>query len=372
VAKVRRIAIVGAGLSGLATALAAARAGVQVDLFEAADRLSAPPAHIDVVPNMVRDLATLGVMDACVRKGFAYQGVAFADVDGHLQFEVRTPSLAGPAWPAAIGMRYGDLLKALLDEVQSRDVRLHWGALVERCEADSGTARLYGPRGPGWEGDLLVIAGASRIAGAELPLGARHHRLPQRWDHVLIPRPRHIDRCTWFIGPASHKVVVVPIGVAEAGLAVLRNEPAGEAPAPPSAAALRERLVQVGGVPSSLAALVRDGNVVISRSVQTGLLDGAWHRGAALRIGASAHLLPPHFGQAAAQSVEDAAVLGRLLRADLERSDLLTQFNARRSERAARVHAITTQAARWDLCPEPTTDLPALAQRLAPIVEQAA
>lgn len=371
-ARVRRIAIVGAGLSGLATALAAAGAGVQVDLFDAADGLAAPAAHIDVVPNMVRDLAALGVMDACVRKGFAYQGVAFVDVHGHRQFEVRTPSLAGPVWPAALGMRYGDLLKALLDESRLRGVQLHWGALVGRCEADSGQARLHGPRGLGWEGDLVVIAGASRVEGAERPWGARHQRLPQRWDHVLIPRPRHIDRCTWFIGPSSHKVVVVPTGVAEAGLAVLCNEPAGEAPAPASPAALRERLVQMGGVPSSLAASVRDGDVVIGRPVQTRLLDGAWHRGAALLIGASAHLLPPHFGQAAAQSVEDAAVLGHLLRADLERSQLLAQFNARRAERAARVHAITTQAAQWDLCPEPTTDLPALAQRLVPIVEQAA
>jgi len=106
--------------------------------------------------------------------------------------------------------------------------------------------------------------------------------------------------------------------------------------------------------------------------VQTGLLAGPWHRGAVLRIGASAHLLPPHFGQAAAQSVEDATLLGRLLASASDRPQLLAQFNARRAPRAARVHAITTQAAHWDLHPEPATDFPALARQLVPIVEHAA
>ncbi|MBL8303508.1 MAG: NAD(P)-binding protein, partial [Ideonella sp.] len=61
-----RVGIVGAGLGGLAAALAAVRAGAQVDVFEALAEPPALPVPIDVVPNLLRDLATLGLGEACV------------------------------------------------------------------------------------------------------------------------------------------------------------------------------------------------------------------------------------------------------------------------------------------------------------------
>jgi 2-polyprenyl-6-methoxyphenol hydroxylase-like FAD-dependent oxidoreductase len=83
-------------------------------------------------------------------------------------------------------------------------------------------------------------------------------------------------------------------------------------------------------------------------------------------------VLPPHFGQAAAQCIEDAVVLGALLRERLDRDALLERFMSRRGERARQVHALVTQAARWDLQPEASTDLPALAERLAPLIARPA
>ncbi|MBQ0929519.1 FAD-dependent monooxygenase [Ideonella alba] len=370
-ATLRRIGIAGAGLSGLAAALAAARAGAQVEVFEAAARLAAPPASIDVVPNMLRDLAALGVAEACVRKGFAYTSMVCVDAAGRTQFEIPAPSLAGAACPAAMGMGYADLLATLHEACVAQGVRLHWGARVERSSTHAGQARLSGAAGLLWQGDLAIVAGAASMLQSEPPLGATSQRLPQRWDHVLVARPRGIDRLTWCVGTSGLKVLVVPTGVAQAGLAVLCDDTPGARPAA-TPAALRQRLQQMGGAPAAMAALVRDDATVISRPVQTGLLSGPWHRGAVLRIGASAHLLPPHFGQAAAQSIEDAAVLGSLLPTAPDRRRLLAQFHARRTARAAQVHAITTQAALWDLHPEPATDFPALAQQLAPIVEHAA
>ena len=55
-AVIGHVGVVGAGLAGLAAALAAATAGLHVDVFEAAPVLFEPQAHIDVVPNLLRDL----------------------------------------------------------------------------------------------------------------------------------------------------------------------------------------------------------------------------------------------------------------------------------------------------------------------------
>lgn len=370
--RIGRIAIVGAGLAGLAASVAAAAAGVTVDLFDAAPGLAAPRAHIDVVPNMVRELDAMGLARACIQRGFVYRDMAVVDADGQLVHLIPTPSLGGPRLPAAFGMVYADLLELMLGRALRLGVRVHWKAEVAAADIEGAAVRSSLPDAEPWRGDLVVVAGASRVDGIELPLAEQGESLTQRWDVMLLPRPRAIERSTWVIGPGLSKALIVPVGVAQVGLACLQPHALDDPSTPATASAVRACLGRSGRLLASLAASVRDDTAVISRPVRFGLLKGPWHTGAALRIGTSAHRLPPHFGQAAAQSMEDATVLGDLLRRPIDRDELLAAFQARRADRAAQVYAVAAQAARWDLKPEPSTDLPALAQRLKPLVETAA
>lgn len=370
--RIARIAIVGAGLAGLAASVAAAAAGVTVDLFDAAEGLAAPRAHIDVVPNMVRELAAIGLAEECVRRGFAYRDMAVVNADGHLVHLIPSPALAGSRLPVAFGMVYAELLEMLLARAQRLGVSVHWKTEIDRAEAQGGPARLCLQGGVEWRGDLVVLAGATRVSGIDLPLADRAESLKQRWAFVLLPRPQQIERSTWVIGPGFSKALIVPVGVAQVGLACLQSPGPDEISAVGTASDLRARLSGSGRLLASLASMLRDDTAVFSRPVRIGLLKGPWHDGAALRIGSSAHMLPPHFGQAAAQSMEDATVLGDLLRRPIDRNELLVAFEERRADRAARVYAVTSQAALWDLKPEPATDLQALALRLRPLVETAA
>lgn len=362
-----RVAIVGAGLAGLSAAVAATAAGAQVDVFESDARLAAPPVHLDVVPGLMRDLVTLGVGERCVRLGFPYRGMAVVDPAGRPRFEIPTPPLAGARWPAALGIGYATLLQVLHDQAAAQGARWHWGTPVAGVETLAGGCRVVTRDGAAWHGDLALLAGARQVDGIALPLATPPQRLPQHWDHVLLPRPRGLDRSTWVVGPGRHKALLVPIDATRAGIAVLRDPQADR-----SAAALRAQLAAQGPLLAAAAVHLAADAVVVARPVHSGLLSGPWHQGAVLRIGSSAHLLPPHFGQAAAQTAEDATVLRDLLAAGLPREALLQQFMQRRGTRAQQVHAVAAQAAQWDLHPEPATDLPALAHRLAPIVAQAA
>lgn len=370
--RIARIAVVGAGLAGLAASVAAAAAGVTVDLFDAAHGPAAPRSHIDVVPNMVRELAAIGLAEECVRRGFVYRDMAVVDADGHLVHLIRSPALAGPRLPVAFGMVYAELLELLLARARRLGVGVHWKTKAASAEIQGGSPRLCLQSGVEWRGDLIVLAGATRVGGIDLPLAEQAESLKQRWDFVLLPRPQHIERSTWVIGPGSSKALIVPVSVAQIGLACLQSQGGDEFSAVGTPSDLRARLSGSGRLLASLASTLRDDAGVFSRPVRFGLLKGPWHDGAALRIGSSAHMLPPHFGQAAAQSMEDAAVLGDLLRRSIDRDALLSAFESRRADRAARVYAVTTQAARWDLKPEPSTDLPALALQLKPLVETAA
>ncbi|MBL8303470.1 MAG: hypothetical protein JNM26_11930, partial [Ideonella sp.] len=298
----------------------------------------------------------------CVRRGFPYQGLGLCDADGRRHAEVPTPRLAGPTLPGALGMVYGDLLALLRDAARGAGVRLHAGRPV----VDAGPqGRLQTEDGQVHRVDLAVLACGLRLphiaGGPARPLALE--ALPQQWCHALLARPLTLEQAAWVLGPGPTKLMLVPVDARRAG--VVLQQPPG---APTTGAAIRARLAGQGRWLAQFAAHWHDDTPALLRPVATGLLDGAWHDHGVLRIGHAAHVLPPHFGQAAAQTVEDAVVLGELLKAGLRRDALLAAFMARRAERARQVHAVVTQAAHWDLRPEPATDLPALAARLAPLV----
>jgi 2-polyprenyl-6-methoxyphenol hydroxylase-like FAD-dependent oxidoreductase len=363
---VGHIGVVGAGLAGLATALAAAQAGIRVELFEARSEPAFGFAHVDVVPNLLRSLVALGLGDACVRRGFPYSGIDIVDSDGHRHDELPTPRLAGRQWPSALGMAYGELLEVLRQAVLKNGVRMH------------GTTRVVDVR----EGHVIVTGGGARhpvdlavvASGSLLPLldgsPARPVQLdvlPLQCCYALLPRPHALNRASWIIGKGSLRALQVPVDHRRAGVAVIK---AGDGPM--DHASIRDALGEQGPLLQEVAAYWPDDSRWVQRPVSSGVLAGPWHELGVLRVGSSAHPLVPYFGQAAAQSAEDAVVLGELLRNKSDRTALLSAFTARRVDRVQRVHALTAQAARWQLRPEAQTDLRALAEQLAPLVAEPA
>jgi len=248
------VGVIGAGLAGLAAALAAAAAGRRVDVFEAESAPSHPQAHIDVVPNLLRDLAQLGVGEACVRCSFPYHGLAVLDGDGRAHYEIPTPRLAGRQCPSSLGMVYGDLIDLLRKAAVAHGARLHTGRAVrDACESDNDSDAIVTTDGERHRVDLAVIASGTRLpelagqAARAMPLDI----LPQQWCHALLPRPVTLERATWVIGKGSTKAMVVPVDTRRAGIAVL--QPAGAASTP---AAMRATLSNQGRLLYSTAASV--------------------------------------------------------------------------------------------------------------------
>jgi hypothetical protein len=301
-----------------------------------------------------------------VRAGFPYQGMPVMANDGRRHFEIPTPRLAGPQLPAALGMVYGDLLSLVRDAAVAQGARIHLGCAVSDLRAPGTVVMADGRR---HAVDLTVIAGGHRAAPLDIPLNGwlQLDTLPQQWCYALLPRPVALEQAAWFLGPNGFKAMTVPVDTRRAGIAVLQRLGADA-----SAPAMRSMLSTQGGLMHFMGQQWRDDVPALVRPVRSGLLRGPWHSHGVLRIGSSAHQMPPHFGQSAAQAVEDALVLGDLLRGRPSREELLHAFMARRGQRATHVHAATTQAARWDLRPDATTDLAALGARLAPMVEQPA
>ncbi|URI07251.1 NAD(P)-binding protein [Aquincola tertiaricarbonis] len=366
---VQRVGIVGAGLGGLAAAVAAARAGMQVEVFEARAHIAQPAVHVEVAPNLLRELAGLGVAEACVRRGFPFSSYALFDSEGRQHDELPAPPLAGPPWPPALGLTLADLLALLRDAAQAHRVRLHLGCAVHEVQADATVLTEDGGR---HRFDLTAIA-----TGQALPLIAGRPAqpvpttaLPLQACLCLLPRPVVMAGTAWVLCRGAgglKRVGLVPVDTRRAGVALLLASHADT-----RHAALRDALAGENRLLRGLGAQLHDEVPVQVCGIANGLLPGPWHQGAVLRIGRSAHRLPPYFGQGPAQVVEDACVLGDLLRQGLTPQALGLAFSARRQPRVQQVLQVALQAARWQAQPESTTDLRALAETLQPLVAEPA
>jgi 2-polyprenyl-6-methoxyphenol hydroxylase-like FAD-dependent oxidoreductase len=80
-----------------------------------------------------------------------------------------------------------------------------------------------------------------------------------------------------------------------------------------------------------------------------------------LLIGDAAHSITPHLGQAGAQDLEDALVLGRLVSEGMAIDSLTTEFMAHRFERCRITYETSLQLARWELHPDAQADIPGTA-----------
>ena len=365
--RIRNILVVGAGIAGLACAVACARSGAQVQVMEARAIVGGTAAHLDVVPNLLRDLARIGVGQDCARRGFAYSGLAVVDEDGAPCFELSTPRLAGDRLPAAVGIAYDEMLEVLATHAVNAGVRIIWGSPVDAVDLHSGRA-LFGA-GQRVEADLIVLATGMGSRLVESIFGRADHSATQTWWHALLPRPAGLDRATWMAGGPGRRLLLVPISMSRAGLAVVGAPAAGREN---SASVLAETLAAWGGLPRRLSSLIEPDSPTTLHVSGGAVLPGLWHRGAVVCAGAAAHAVARPFGQSAAQALEDATVLGELVAAGLARADLMEQYMARRGERARRVHALTEQAVRWMSRLEPDTDLMALAKELGDLVAEPA
>jgi salicylate hydroxylase len=124
----RRIAVVGGGLGGLAAALAFARGGARVEVFERAPEIAEVGAGIQVSPNGARVLAALGLAQAAADRSVAAQAVEPMDaVTGR---SLTRFDLSGRPGPVYRFFHRAALIDILLEGCHAAGVTLHTGAEI--------------------------------------------------------------------------------------------------------------------------------------------------------------------------------------------------------------------------------------------------
>ena len=319
-----RVVIVGAGVAGLTTALALARAGFPVRVLERSQRLVEVGAGLQLSPNATRILAELGVLPRLTPVAVRPDRIS-----------IRKASTLAPLTSVPLGSdavrRWGhpyltvhraDLQSALLAEAARHpEIELSTGAEVRDAAFHSRGVTLSVDRDGGIVEEQCSLAVAADGVWSTLRERAFRDARSRDTGYIAwraIARPTGTvapvvpaNEVTAFLHPGFH-LVAYPIRGGEAiNLVAVTKGRAGIGWS--NSASPDELEGTMAGTAPALPALVRDAGPWTTWPLHEAPAAGPWtHPAGLVLIGDAAHAMSPYAAQGAAMAIEDAAMLAAL------------------------------------------------------------
>jgi salicylate hydroxylase len=320
VAGAHTVIVAGAGIAGLTTALALARAGFRVVVLEQAAQLDEIGAGIQLSPNATRVLRALGLDAALQPHVVALEWLRV--MDGPSGSEIAalplgseaTERYGAPFW----SIHRGDLQRVLLDAVKANpEIVLRLGLGVAGYRADAHAITVVGKAGQVMiEERGMALVGADGLWSA-VRKSAGHPEMPRfrrrtAWRATVaaeaVADEWRRGMTTLWLGPGGH-VVHYPVkgGGALNIVAIVRDHAEIQGwSAPGAREALIARFARWGQAARAILAA--------PQAWQTwSLFDlsplPGWGKGAVTLMGDAAHPMLPFVAQGGAMAIEDAWVL---------------------------------------------------------------
>lgn len=338
----KAVAIVGAGVGGLTTALCLAHRGFDVDIVEQAAVLTEVGAGLQLSPNASRILSELGLLDAL--EAVWTEPDAITLVDGKsLRSLARVPSgrFARDRWRAPYGVLHRASLQRILIAAVTAEprCRLHLGHRIDG-DAQQAIAAITG-RMPAlvvgadgiWSRLRTAIAGAGTVRFS----GNVAWRMTVTRDAAAgLLQP---DRVTAFLGARAH-LVAYPLREIDGFnlVAIIEGKETDSVwVGKDSEGRRRDYLEAFSGWNGDVQALLKKADAPTYWPLCT-VTDGAWQDGRkTVLIGDAAHAMTPFAAQGAAMAIEDASELAACLVGSSDITEALRAFEAIRRPRIARV-----------------------------------
>ena len=352
----RRAIIAGAGIAGLTTALALLQAGFRIAIYERANTLDEFGAGLQLTPNATRVLARLGVLGRVLP--LASRPRAVVVLRGSDSVELMRMQLedAERHWGAAyLVIHRADLQRALLDAVRSQPgVELTLGATVVDFANDGARISVGLVRGvtrTRHETDLLIGADGLRShVRHQLGFGAQDQ--PEFGGRVAYRAIVNADDADsrWMksnvilrLGKKAH-LVQYPLR----GGSILNLVATIGSGSPTGGANYAGRGKGGGpnylGLECAFSGWSKEARLLTKAPVQWRAWPlyhrppiSSFSRGRVALVGDAAHPMVPFLAQGAAQAIEDAGALGRILAQVQDIPGALSMYSRDRVPRATRV-----------------------------------
>jgi 2-polyprenyl-6-methoxyphenol hydroxylase-like FAD-dependent oxidoreductase len=323
---VTRILVVGAGVAGLSTARALARAGFSVELVERQPEWNDAGSGIYLPGNAGRALRALGLEQAVLERAFAIPRQRVSDERGRLLAEIDVEALWAGVGPC-LALERTELHSVLRDGASEVPIRM--GVEITGVSDEDGQAavELGGARA----GDYDLVVGAdgirSTVRGLAFGTDAAARPVGQVGWRFLTTCPPEITTWSLMLGHRT-AFLTIPVGNGRAYCYcdVLSSPEEQE----------RQDLEDLF---SSFAAPVPDllgslpDRALVHRSLIEEVALDSWVRGRVVLVGDAAHATSPNMAEGAAMALEDALVLADCLGRFEAIPEALAAFEARRRPR---------------------------------------
>ena len=368
-AAIEKVLIVGGGIGGLSAAIALSRAGIRVEVAEIQREWQIYQVGIVVQANFIRAMAALGIADQAVAAGFPYDGLVFEDLHGHVLQRLRGAKLAGPNYPANLGMTRPALHEVLFNAARTAGATIRVGTTFRHVRQQADCVQVDFNDGSVGKYDLVIGADGiysqlrSQLFGTQLPTAVH------RPGYVALQRAASTGGELFIFlhgrGLPFGKCGFIPLTRETGYVWLVQSEPGNPRHSADRLADIfRDRLKGCTGIMGAMRDQITDSSRVVYRPLEALLLPPPWYRGRILLIGDAAHATTPHLGQGSAQAVEDAVVLGELLARPAPLQELLEEFMQRRFERCRFIVESSLQLGEWEQPPVPTADPVGLTARM--------
>ncbi|TWI56766.1 salicylate hydroxylase [Pseudomonas duriflava] len=345
-----RVGIVGAGIGGVALACALQRQGIEYHLFERAKAFGEIGAGVQMTPNAVKVLKSLGLGSDLQRIGFLPEAMVGRNWETATEL-FRTPLKEN--CPKVYGAEFFHVHRADLHAILSQDIPgecVTFGVQCTGVTRNSHSATATFSDGSVFEADLIVGADGIHSAVRDALWGTdKPHFTGHMCWRALVPVEQHPlpfvspDTSFW-MGPKAHVVTYyVKGGKAVNIVAVAETEEwVKESWTEPSST---EELVQAyTGWHTDLIQLFERTDP--TQTYKWGLFDhdpmSRWSAGHATLLGDAAHPMLPFLSQGAAMAIEDSYVLAQAL--VYFGDDVLAALEAYENERRPRTSQVQLQA----------------------------
>jgi 2-polyprenyl-6-methoxyphenol hydroxylase-like FAD-dependent oxidoreductase len=305
----KQIHVIGAGISGLATAVALQRRGHEVTVIEERTETSSG-AGISIWPNALAALDEIGVGDAVREAGGRVTAGALRWRNGTWLRHPAPERLVKALGEPLVVIRRSALTNVLADALAEGTV--HTGLSALECVTTTDGVRLALSDSTMREVPAVIGADGTRSIVAHHLNGALAHRYAgyTTWRgvafHAIDP-----DIAGEVLGPGI-EFGHVPLGADRTYWFATERAPAGHVAPEGELDYLKARFASwADPIPAVLAAT--DPDDVLRNDLYDRDQAGQWSRGPVVVVGDAAHPMRPHLGQGGCQGLEDAALLARFV-----------------------------------------------------------
>lgn len=347
---IRNVLIVGGGIAGMSLAIRLRQQGIQVEIVERKTDWTVLGVGIILQGPALRALQKVGVLDRCLQEGFGSNELQIGGAEGHVFARFPQPQLAGPEYPATVGILRPILHSILAEASRKADVSIRLGLSVASFTQDANAVEVEFTDGT--RGRYELVVGADGIYSHMRELIFGNSIKPKYVGQIVwranLKRPPEVTGVSMWYGP-HNKAGFSPFSQQGMYLFLTQNVPTPTRPEQEQLPALlREQLSDYQGLVGEAREQITDPEQVNHRPIESVLLPSPWYQGRVLLIGDAAHATTPHLASGAAIAIEDAVVLSDLLASDAPVAQVLEDFMSRRYERCCMVVENSLQLVAWE------------------------